>query len=342
MEHGVVHMAEVKHIEITRRLEENIRARRYQDRLPPVRELVKEFDTTVRTMTKAIKPLAEAGLVLPTSNGTRICLDNPIRPKTGMVNIVYRWMREGRSNYDALLEDLKKLAAEHGYKSVLMEVSDAEVFNDVEFWKSARVDGHIFVYSSFYNLLSRHLTLHNIPFVVGNWMPINYGVHWVDFNNEQMIYSLVEQIVNYTGNHRIAFTFPGSVSAGQLWLRERWNAIAGHFELPDYIGSGLCFSRDLEGAAREWAEMPEPPEIVISNHSEVAILEDIFSARQLPLQLVLRTDMAPWVEAWRYSQADYHLLAREIWDVFSRVLEGTAGEPRSHLVDFNPKIKFNP
>ena len=88
--------------------------------------------------------------------------------------------------------------------------------------------------------------------------------------------------------------------------------------------------------------MPEPPEIVISNHSEVAILKDIFSARQLPLQLVLRTDMAPWVEAWRYSQADYHLLAREIWDVFSRALEGTAGEPRSHLVDFNPQIKFNP
>jgi DNA-binding transcriptional regulator YhcF (GntR family) len=334
-------MAEVKHTEITRILEEKILSRHYQDRLPPVRELVREFDTSVRTMTKAIKPLSEAGLVVPTSNGTRICLSSPRRKRTGVVNIVYRWVSERRSQHDILLDDLKKLVAAAGCKSVLMEVSDAEIFNDVEFWKSARVDGHIFVYSSFYNLLSRHLTLHNIPFVVGNWMPINYGVHWVDFNNEQMMYLLVEQIVRQTGNHRIAFTFPGSVSTGQHWLKERWGAIAAHFDLPDYTGSGLCFSKDLEGAAREWAALPAPPEIIISNHQNVRVLRESFEAKNLPLQLVLRSDVGEDTAAWRYSGADYHLLAKEIWTVFEQVVDGTAGRPRSHLVDFNPKINFD-
>lgn len=334
-------MARTKHTEITKQLRDNILSRRYQDYLPPVRTLVKEFDTSVRTMTKAIKPLTESGLILPTNQGTKIFIDQPIRPKTGVIAIICSRAIFGKpAEHDPLLDDLKKLATDNGYQSVLMEISDEKILSDVNFLESVRVDGYIFIYSSFYKLISRHLPQHNIPFVVGNWMPINYGVHWIDFNNEQMMYSLVEQIVNHTKNHKIAFTFPGSVNAGQLWLRERWSAIAEHFDLPDYVGNGLCFSHDLEGAAREWVELPEPPEIIISNHRNVQTLKDIFNSRQLPLQLVIRSDVSQEVEAWRYPEADYHVLAQEIWKVFSRVIDGTAGTPQSYLVDSNSKIRF--
>lgn len=337
----MVHMAETKHIEITKELKDNILKRRYNDRLPPIRTLAKEFDTSIGTMSKAIKPLTESGLLLPTNQGTRIFIDQPIRPKTGMIAIIRRPMVGKTTEHNPLVEDLKRLAANNGYQSVMMEVSDEKTLSDVKFLESVRVDGYIFVYSSFYKLMSRHLLRHNIPFVVGNWMPINYGVHWVDFNIEQMMHSLVEQIIDHTGNHKIAFTFPTSASIFQRWLKERWNAVAGHFDLPNYTDNELCFAHDLEGAAKEWIKLPEPPEIIISNHQNAQVLKDIFNSQQLPLQLVIRSDFSPEVTAWRYPSADYHVLAQEIWNVFGRVLDGTAGTPQSYMVDFNPKINFS-
>lgn len=333
-------MARTKHTEITKQLRENILSQRYQDYLPPVRTLVKEFDTSVRTMTKAIKPLTESGLILPTNQGTKIFVDRPIRPKTGMVAILYHSDMGKLTEHDPLVENLKKLAAENGYQAIMMEIPDGKILSDAKFLESIRVDGYIFIYSSFYKLMTGHLLQHNIPFVVANWMPINYGVHWVDFNTEQMMYSLVEQIIRHTRNHRIAFTFPTSASIFQRWLKERWNAVARHFNLPDYADNELCFAHDLEDVAKEWVKLPQPPEIIISNHRNTQTLKDVFNSRQLPLQLVIPSNISPEVTAWRYPAADYRVLAQETWNIFGQVLDGTAGNPQSYLVDFNPKIKF--
>jgi DNA-binding transcriptional regulator YhcF (GntR family) len=331
-------MAEIKHTGITAALEERIRNRHYGDTLPPMRMLIKEFDSTMRTMTKALKPLAASGLIQPSKAGTKICLDDPKRKRVITVGIVYHQPIYHAPEKDVLLNELKRLAAANGCNAVLMQLPDDKTLADIGFWESMHVDGFIFVYSTFYKLMNRQLALSGIPFVVANWMPVNYGVHWVDFNIEQLLCSLVTQIIQHTGNHRIAFTDPNWSNTRHQWLAERWRGIADLYELPNYCGKdNLCFGNDLEATAKEWVHLPEPPEIVICHHRNAQLLTDIFHAGNLPVKTITPQHNQG---RWYYKHLGYPALARETWKVFTNVLNGVAGTPRSHLIDLDAKINF--
>lgn len=332
-------MAETKHIAISEELRSRILSRHYSRRLPSVRRLAAEFSTSVRTMGKSLKSLAEEGLITPTNNGTLIRRVTPQRSKGGVVNIVFETLLYCGKENDVLLNELQRQVKGDGFIPVLNEVVDRELFADIDYWVNAQVEGHIFIYSSFYNFLLRQLNLQGVPYVVGNWLPVNYGVHWVDFNNEQRWYSLVEQIIERSGNHRIAFTFPGRIPSIQRWMRERWQAIAEHFDLPDY-GTEYCFTTDLAGTAKDWARLPEPPQMVICDHRDCQALQRVFAKHGLPLQIITCRVDASAPDAWTYEAPNYRQLAERTWQVFKAVLDGTAGSPRSHLIDYHPHLEM--
>lgn len=330
-----------KHPSITKQIRQNIVSRHYRERIPSVRQLAKDFDTTVRTMTKALKPLIEEGILLPTARGTKICRTFLQRKKTGIVGIVFSAGQLRPTEEDTLLVELKKYAEKDAYQVEYLEISDQNIFRDINFWREHPAEGFIFVYSSYYRFLSRQLVLHDVPFVIGNWMPINYGVHWIDFNNEQMIFSLVEQIITHAQNHKIAFTFPGTVDTGKNWLRERWTAIAEHFELPKYGKDPVCYGKDLQAIAKYLLAQEVVPEIVIVNHNNPEILYNEFKKAGKKVQLVLREDKDSTLPAWTYPKAKYDKLAEKIWQVFNAVLKDQAGDPRNHMLKVNAKINFN-
>ncbi|MDY0177131.1 MAG: GntR family transcriptional regulator [Lentisphaeria bacterium] len=333
-------MSGSKHQKISAELRERIMLGRYTRRLPAVRVLAAEFDTSLSTMTKSIRTLSEAGLITPTSSGTLINELLPPRPKTGVINIVYEPLRDTAQDSDILLNALRLNIQADGFTPVFNEIIDKELYSNLDYWLKSQVDGHIFVYSTFYNFLLRQLTLQDIPFVVANWMPLNYGVHWVDFNNEQLWYLLVEQIIGHCGNHRIAFCFPARVPSGRRWLKERWQAIAEHFELPPYFNGKYCFTPQLQKTAEEWLALPEPPEIVICGHHDGQLLKTAFAKQGRKLQIVSGNKNANPDEDWTYEQQDYSLLGEKTWQVLKAVLAGKGGNPRKHSLEQKPKLQF--
>lgn len=197
-------MNRIKHIMISDQLEAELRSGLFKEKLPSVRTLSARFEVSTRTMNKAIKTLSAKGLVIPSGvSGILINKNNNSRSKTG--NVVIFCNRDNADvNHDELLHELSDIILSSGMRPVFMKAPHPDIFKDENFWKSGWVDGYIFVYSSFDRSFAHQLTRMNVPFVTANIVPEEYGVNWIDFDNDETDRMVFRKIAEY-GYRRICY-----------------------------------------------------------------------------------------------------------------------------------------
>jgi DNA-binding LacI/PurR family transcriptional regulator len=269
---------------ISKQLEADIRNEIFKTKLPSVRQLSAQFDVSTRTINKAIKTLTSMGLVVPAgTRGVFINQQTHIRPKTGNV-MVFCNRETSELEHDILLDELKRVIQEDGACPLFMNTPQMEIFKDETFWKSGWVDGYIFIYSSFDRQFAHQLKRNHIPFVVANMVPDEFGVNWIDFDNDathrKIMGSLVEK-----GFQRIGYcALMNDPESHQQSIAKLFNPMKRKYSLDlNYFvmhnEANFLTKEDTRKFAREVAlemlKLESPPEALFTLFSPSILKEEL-------------------------------------------------------------------
>ena len=142
-------MPDVKYIELSEQLERELRLGHFGEWLPNVRDLSRQFGVAKATMSRALRPLAERGLIAPSPGGTRI---TELARKREGVRVVVVVVDEDDTSIrqDELLQTLRRAAQEDNTELVFLSTTGQAIFRQFKFWDASFCDGFIFVYSTIY------------------------------------------------------------------------------------------------------------------------------------------------------------------------------------------------
>jgi DNA-binding LacI/PurR family transcriptional regulator len=321
-------MADFKYLEIAKALEESIGRGDYQERLPGVRLLASAFGVNPRTARRALEVLVNRGTVLP--DGNRGCLlPKPHQPRRQTGNVIiysnHPVELEGQSPR-SLLNCLADGMEAYDLKPVFMSAAREQLADDMEFWLSCKVDGFIFVFSSFRQEIASQMALRRIPVVAANRMEESLKISWVDFDHEKAVEEMLEFMIR-AGHRRIALL-------NQL---HPYAFVRGHFEQAYrktmqrhrlYDPQLFCF---LETRERQTEEvnahierimaLPNPPTAILCGQLERDAAEALRDYPVRPI-LVPTCDVNRPDTGTRPRLAYSYLeLGDKVFDVFRRVRE---------------------
>lgn len=291
-------------------LRQRIAADEYREVLPPVRTLCREFGVSMQTMHKAIRNLAESGLVRPTPRGTflrRITPEYGQRLNAGIVGIVSQ--PECRLEQDFFIVALTRTLKEYGLESILIQ-AEKRVLVNTEFWRNPKLCGYIFVYRSFYSVLAHQLRMANTPYVAANYLPETLPGHWVDFDSESLWREMVQTLLNMNFT-RIALAVNFQNDKAPEHCHGIWQRLTRSFGIHNYLPSVDDFSNS-EATFTKWLNSKPPPEVVIPVHGYPHQLKKKFEELGHPMKIAaLKQDV--------YEQ-NYAMLAQTTVEVFTAVV----------------------
>jgi DNA-binding LacI/PurR family transcriptional regulator len=333
-------MNKLKYKKIALTLESNIKNNVYNDKLPPVRTLVKDFGVGNPTMNKALKILTQKGLIIPSGpKGNIISKKKIIRPKTNIVSIIYGY-NSLDPNLIPMFKELKLKAEADGYRTLFINMLDPNVFNEGDFWSSNWVDGYIFTYSSINKELAYKLRENNVPYIVSNRMPPEFGAHWVDFNIEKTLKTFMETLVE-AGHKRIIFAFSKiSLPSYRSYIKQVWSDIQKEFSK---VCSGKLLylpSDDIRKSAFECAKQFSEfnADAIISLGVSPLLIEselDLIGKKNIKDYSLIYIDnemKAPF-EKFSHALASYKALADNAWDLFKKIVKNPEIEAQNVLID---------
>lgn len=330
-------MAENKHSDISKALEKAIRSGKYFERIPPVRTLAQEFHVSLQTMSKALKTLQNAGLLISGPGGTRIVEKIPYNFSGGVVSVFMPLNEKAivRLENDDLWLALEEEANKDKVTLVAMQASNEEIFSKQKFWESHHSDGFIFLYSSFYPIAGVHLRIADIPFVAGNWLPPEFKTHWVDFDWKKRLFELVE-ILRGNSYTKIAYLPNLNWKFGCDFHFDMWKDVCSSYNIVNYTPGprsfGVNFHAYLERILRSKYGTPE---IIIMANVDITNLirqlDDFNYNGKIMLSEVYRQHINDPRFIF-YSGYDYRKLGKKIWQVFKQIASGKATNCYEHLV----------
>ena len=332
-------MAEEKHSFIRRALEKKIRAGQYFERIPPVRALAREFQVSLQTMTKALRPLKQSGLLVAGPDGTRIARGIPYRFPAGVVTLVLPEQPDYAFGQDPLLAALRDEMKSDGITPVQMIVPDVELYRKQLFWESRQTDGYLFLYQSFYPAL-QHFNLSGIPYLAGNRLNHDNNVHWIDFDWKKQIFDLVK-LLRGRGCQRIAYLTRKLTGAAQFH-HETWQDVCESYNLCNYTPEASDFTLSPEERLKRFAASPDGrPDVLLTFNLPPAMLRETLAAPAWRGVILAADDRfrdcrVGSCKILCYPANPYEKLAKEMWKLFKMIADGTAGPPRGHWVQGEP------
>ncbi len=243
-------------------LEKRIANGIYREKLPTVRNLAAEFQVSKQTVTLALRPLIQSGLLKPDGRrGIRIASRET---SSGIIAIV------GKGDMSILETDcrLKELQAQinrDGFESILIGVTD---------WISSRnlckllgdhFSGIIFTNSTLSYEIAEYLDGAGIPFVSCNRLPVYPRINYVETNWGGTIRQIVRDFTA-RGYRKMALFFHGRLEGYNVIVRKEWKCIKEELGLPlipadrirlDYSASTLDNLRRYLEILRGQREYPE-------------------------------------------------------------------------------------
>ncbi|MBO4630976.1 MAG: GntR family transcriptional regulator [Lentisphaeria bacterium] len=209
-------------------LEQRIHAGIYRKKLPTVRELAAEFHICKQTVTLALRPLIQRGL-LKTSGRQGI----HVVPQTrmpGLIGIVFAGDMMIFEN-DIKLQQLQERIHQDGFESSLIGITDWISSRNVCKMLGEQFSGIIFTNSTLTYEIAEYLDQRKIPFVSCNSLPVYPNINYV----ETRWRSSLRQIVNdfrQLGFRKQALFFHGRLEGYNTAIRKEWRKIKSEFELP--------------------------------------------------------------------------------------------------------------
>lgn len=223
-------MSSVKFSIITAELERRIRQGIYAKKLPTTLQLASEFGVARQTMTNAIRPLVQQGLLI--SHGKGGLQLQALRENTRcLVAIVTTSVSEG-INLSQSLQPLVEILSQEGYEAVLLGLPPQNRLKNPSQFFQGTLSGVLFTASSLSLEIALFLERNRIPFLSCNRLPAFPRLNFVESNAFRGIDHLLTK-VTACGYRRIAFFFLSPLDGYDRLIQKEWNRLVKHFGLED-------------------------------------------------------------------------------------------------------------
>ncbi len=170
-------MSSAKYPALTANLELKIRQGGYREKIPTTRGMAAEFGVSRQTVTNALRPLIEKGLLISgRRNGVKI---NAKQLDRGLIGIVARGELD-ILNVNPTFKPLQKRMSADGFESVMLGVSHG-ITPSIQNLLGNFV-GLIFTNSSLTLEMAEYLEQKHIPFVSCNQLPIYSRLNFVQYD----------------------------------------------------------------------------------------------------------------------------------------------------------------
>ena len=338
MEHS---MLETKHTYITEDLRKGILNGRFGRKLPPLRTLMKDYNVSMQTITKAVRPLADNGLISPGPRGSAIRVFEGRRPKYWAWGILNRRALE-RGDVIGLQSHglINSVLGHGGYNVTYLDARNERMRTDPDFWKTLPVDGLVFQYGTLTTELALTVRRHGIAAVSlhqADDLPVNV-VEWDTFG---AISETVEQLLNH-GYRRIALQFAYPLEGYQNYANRNWDAIRERFGIayPEYRENVMPGNEDNRERHTGYLCLSTPPEVILCWH--IYTDETWRTLRNLGLENKVK--LVSFISRYHKDTSYLSLLSEPkdtvFWETVDSVLrmavENPSAPPIRKLVPFHP------
>ncbi len=226
-------MIETKHTVITEQLKQRIIAGSYDKKLPPLRSLMQEFNVSMQTINKAIKPLSAGGLISSGPRGSVINYTAGKRPKHYALGVLCPSMAS-TGEAQVALRRISEYMQFLNYNTMLIDQQNERVKRDPDFWQNCPVDILIFGFRTL--TLERALAVQRsgIISLVQHYAG-DLPVHVVEYDSLNTIDSAVGQL-REKGYRRIALQFNGPLIKYHEFAIDKWTRTREKYgiECPGY------------------------------------------------------------------------------------------------------------
>ncbi|MFA6815301.1 MAG: hypothetical protein WCS73_03310 [Lentisphaeria bacterium] len=260
-----------KHTLITQKIKKNILDGVYGEKLPPLRVLMLEFDVSMQTISKAVKPLSISGFISPGPRGSVINYCAHKRVKHYAIGVLCKKIDSTAENREFLSNLASKLHYEN-YNTMFLDMGNKRLREDPSFWETCPIDILLFGYNTLTPECAMAVSRSGIIPLVRHYAG-DLPVHVCEFDTFQTIDLVVSQL-RERGYRKIALQFFTPLAGYQNFAAEQWAAICHKYDI-DFSG---C-EKPLYFEEQPWPFDEMLPEVLLCwhLHSE-AMLKKIAAA----------------------------------------------------------------
>ncbi len=259
---------ETKHTWITAELERQIAAGHYHKRLPPLRSLMKEYNVSLQTISKAIRPLTMSGMISPGPRGSIINYTGTVRERHYAWGILCSGSTEITEVSYEFFQMVRQALARDNHNITFLDGSNKRLQQDTEFWEKQPIDGLVFGYGTLTSELAWAVRRAGIVGVARHHAG-NLPVHVVEYDTFGAIDFVLGQIIE-KGYRRIALQFAAPLEGYQDYANGNWDHLCDKYGIanPEYREIVMPGYREARERHTQYLCLHTPPEVILCWHSE--------------------------------------------------------------------------
>jgi len=344
-------MSSAKYPCLTVELEAKIRQGIYRNKIPTTRKLASEFAVSRQTVTNALRPLIDKGMLVAAGrHGVRISYH---QPEQGMIGIVAVGDSAVLTN-TLIMSRLQKQINDDGFESVLLSISSLKTYSNICNLLSDSFTGLIFTYSSLNMEIAEYLEKKKIPFISCNRLPVYSRLNFVEHDWVSAIRK-ISGVFARKGYLKQSLFFPSRLEGYARLIREQWKRIKAELNLPhmeidelelepdpDYLkNQSDCFIRYLKSLHKNG----QYPQLIIMWGGGIAdeIVEIVCHGQyKLPQSCIFvgaqKTNSPIPEQFLSFPEMDYHNLLSTAYEGLRELILAPSSKLIHRMVDCKIKI----
>lgn len=321
---------ETKHTQITEELHRDIISGRYQKKLPPLRSLMKEYNVSLQTISKAIRPLTRDGVISPGPRGSVINVSSGKRPRYYSWAILEQNPSGGFDEFSQLCR--YKILSRDNHNVILLNANNERLLSDPEFWTNLQIDGLVIGYGALTAELAWKVKRAGIPAIARHYAG-NLPVHVVDFATYPAIDRIVGQLMD-KGYRRIALQFRDYREGYQDFANRNWDEIRQKhgIEFPEYRENVMPGIVDGRERHTQYLCLKTPPEVILCWHS---LARETYRTLE-KLGLHQQVKLVSMISQWQLPEEFFYPLSEQneddYWEEVLMVLEEAAEQEAAERI----------
>ena len=313
-------LIETKHTKITAELEQRITGGYYREKLPPLRALMKEYQVSLQTISKAVKPLILSGLISPGPRGSAINHASAVRERYDAWGFLCSGSAEMTDVTHDFFQLIHRCLARDSYNMLFLDGRNKRLRQDMDFWEKQPIDGLVFGYGTLTAELAR--TVHRAGIAgVARHHAGNLPVHVVEYDTFSSIDFVIGKIVE-KGYRRIALQFKASLEGYQEYADKNWEQIRRKYDIafPEYRENVMPgHSLNAWEQHTRYLCADTPPEILLCWHAEAEGTYQELKKMGLHRKVKLVSYLSHWQQEGHFIPLE-KIREEEYWQTVYEVL----------------------
>ena len=257
---------ETKHPAITQELRKKILCGFFGEKLPPLRTLMREYQVSMQTINKAVKPLADMGLIAPGPRGSVIVASPKKRPRYYAVGILWTHGSDYDEEAWRTAVYIQEYLGRKNYNVVFLNTQNPNLRGNPDFWQTLPIDGLLFAFNTVSAEIAWALHYAGIPAVAPHYAG-DLPIHVMEHDSFPAIESVVKAL-HGKGWRRIALQFGCDLVGYQDVANTRWDRIRSLYDIPDeYRENIMPGNQNLLERHTKYLCLKNPPDFILCWHA---------------------------------------------------------------------------